>query len=167
MKNISKNISYNEAVYSATAKRKGIDNTPNESQLNNMKLLAEMVFEPIRINMATPIYVSSMFRSEALNKAIGGAKSSQHLANNGAAMDLDADVYGVVTNEQIFEFAKDNLTFDQLIWEFGDNVNPNWVHISYKAKGNRGQILIAYKDAEGKTKYTEYSKKVLDNIYKK
>ena len=166
MKNISKNISYNEAVRSDTAKRNGIDNTPNECQLNNMKLLAEMIFEPLRINMATPIYVSSMFRSEELNKAIGGAKSSQHLANNGAAMDLDADIFGVVTNEQIFEFIKDNLTFDQLISEFEENGQPRWVHVSYKAKDNRGQVLIAYKDEEGKTKYADYSKDLYKQIYK-
>lgn len=167
MENISKNISYNEAVYSDTAKRKGIKNEPTKCQLENMKKLAEMVFEPLRIQMATPIYVSSMFRSEELNKAIGGASSSQHLANNGAAMDLDADIFGVVTNRQIFEFIKDNLTFDQLIAEFEEKGQPRWVHVSYKVKDNRGQVLIAYKDANGKTKYEKYSKSLYKEIYEK
>ena len=151
--NISKHISYKEATDSKTAKSRKIDNTPNDIQLSNMKLLAEKVFEPLRENIANPIKVSSFFRSVALNKAIGGSSTSQHTANNGAAMDLQA-IKGA-TNRDIFEYIKDNLTVDQLIYEFGDDKNPAWVHVSYKKEGNRQQILRAVK-INGKTKYVKW-----------
>ena len=97
------------------------------------------------------IVSNSCFRSAELNKRIGGAKSSQHCANKGAAFDLD-DTYRHKTNSEMFDYIKDNLTFDQLIWEFGTDENPNWVHVSYNEGNNRGQILKACK-INGKTKY--------------
>lgn len=156
MNNISKHISYKEATYSNTAKRLGISNDPSECQLHNMEIVAKMIFEPIRIHFATPIHVSSMYRSDELNKAIGGSKSSQHLANNGTAIDIDADKYGNVTNEEIFEYIKDNMTFDQLIAESVEDGHVSWVHVSYKAAANRNQILIMYKE-DGKSKYLPYT----------
>jgi len=156
MDNVSKYISYKEATNSETAKRRGISNIPTQAQLENMKLVGVNVFDKIREHFNTPIFVSSMFRSEELNKAIGGSKTSQHCANNGAAIDIDADRYGMVTNKEIFSYILNNLEFDQLIWEFGNEDNPAWVHVSYKEKYNRNQILIAFKDESGKTKYKEY-----------
>ena len=153
MENISKHITYQEATSSNTAIKRKIQNIPNAIQLANMKLLAEKVFEPLREKIANPIKISSFFRSVALNKAIGGSSTSQHTATNGAAMDLQA-IKGA-TNRDIFDYIKDNLTFDQLIYEFGDSQNPAWVHVSYKKEGNRNQILRAIK-VNGKTKYIKW-----------
>jgi hypothetical protein len=151
---ISKNITYKEATHSTTAKRLGIDNTPNAEQFSNMVYVAENVFQPIREHFGVPIYVSSFFRSEALNSAIRGSSSSTHM--KGEAMDLDADVFGKVTNAQIFHYIKDNLEFDQLIWEFGTEDEPAWVHVSLSKGNNRNQILVA-KKVEGKTVYEFYN----------
>jgi len=136
---ISANISEAEAFKSQSAVRHGIDNTTtNEVVLDNMRHVAEL-FEQIRAHFGVPIGISSFYRSPALNKKIGGAKNSQHTL--GEAIDIDADIFGGVTNAQIFEFAK-TLDFDQLIWEYGDDNNPAWVHISRKRVGkNRKQRL--------------------------
>lgn len=150
---ISKNISYKEATFSTTAKRLGIDNTPDSEQMSNMRHVAENIFQPVREHFDTPIYVSSFFRSEALNTAIRGSVSSTHM--KGEAMDLDADVYGKITNADIFNYIKDNLEFDQLIWEFGTKENPAWVHVSLSKRNNRNQILLA-KKVDGKTTYELY-----------
>jgi zinc D-Ala-D-Ala carboxypeptidase len=151
---ISKNITYKEATRSDTAKRLSIDNTPDAEQLENMKRVAENVFQPVRENFDCPIYVSSFFRSEELNKAMKGSSSSTHM--KGEAMDLDADVFGEVTNAQIFHYIKDNLEFDQLIWEFGTEEEAAWVHVSLSKNNNRNQILVA-KKVEGKTVYEFYN----------
>lgn len=150
MEKISKNITYNEAVHSNTAKRKGIENIPNENQIAAMMTIAEMIFQPLRSYVGGPIKITSFFRSPELNQAIGGSKSSQHC--KGQAMDLD-DVYGYKTNAEMFDYIRENLDFDQLIWEFGDDNNPNWIHVSYVDKQeNRNRCLKAYKK-NGKTKY--------------
>ena len=150
MENISKNITYAEAIHSSTAKREGIDNTPNQKELECMKLLAEKVFEPLREWVGGPIKVNSFFRSVALNEAIGGAASSQHC--KGQAIDID-DVYGVKSNAEMYNWIKENLDFDQMIWEFGTDTQPNWVHISYVSKeDNRNKCLKAFKK-DGKTHY--------------
>lgn len=151
---VSKNISYTEATRSDTAKRLGIDNTPNDEQLENMRRVAENVFQPLREHFGVPIYISSFFRSEALNRAIGGSSSSTHM--KGEAIDLDADVYGKIGNGVIFHYIKDNLEFDQLIWEFGDGKNPDWVHVSLSKSNNRNQILVA-KRVNAKTVYELYN----------
>ena len=136
MENISKHISYAEATVSQTATRKGISNVPNNEQLDNMKLVAEKCFEPVREHFG-PIRLSSFFRCEKLNKAVGGAKNSQH--KDGEAIDMQGT--GEVTNAMIFEFIKNNLQFDQLIWEYGNKVNPAWVHVSFSKTKNRKQII--------------------------
>jgi len=147
---ISDHITYAEAIHSNTAKRRGIDNTPGQTQVEAMKLLAEKVFEPLRKWVGGPIKVNSFFRSVPLNEAIGGAASSQHC--KGQAMDID-DVYGKKSNAEMYNWIKENLDFDQMIWEFGDDDNPNWVHVSYVSEdANRNRCLKAYKD-KGKTKY--------------
>ena len=147
---ISKNISFKEGVRSVTAIRKGINNEPNEEQLENMKLVANKVFEPLREFVKGPIKVNSFFRSPELNKAIGGSTKSQHC--KGQAIDID-DTYGKATNAEMYWWIKENLDFDQMIWEFGNNDNPDWVHISYVSPDkNRNRCLKAYRE-DGKTKY--------------
>ena len=148
---ISKHISYKEATQSQTAVRKGINNEPDAYQLQNMQVLAEKVFEPLREHFGVPIAINSFFRSQKLNKAIGGASGSQH--TQGRAIDID-DTLGGVSNRQMFEWIRENLDYDQLIWEFGNNQNPDWVHISYVSESeNRKRVLKASKK-NGKTVYT-------------
>ena len=147
---ISKNISYKEGVYSRTATRLNIDNKPNDDQMQNMCLIAEEVFEPLRVWVGGPIKINSFFRSPELNKAIGGSTKSQHC--HGQAIDLD-DTFGRATNAEMYEFIKKYLDFDQMIWEFGNDDNPSWVHVSYVSEDkNRNRCLKAYKQ-NGKTKY--------------
>ncbi len=144
---LSKNLSLKEVVRSTTAKRLGIKNEPDTPQLTNLKLIAENVFQPIRDNFKVPIYVSSGYRSPKLNSAIGGSVTSQH--TQGRALDLDADVFGGVSNAEIFFYIKECLDFDQLIWEFGDVHNPDWIHVSYNSpESNKKRVLKAYKDSE-------------------
>ena len=147
---ISKHISYKEGVYSNTATRRGIDNTPGNEQLDNMELIANEVFEPLREWVGGPIKINSFFRCPELNTAIGGSSKSQHC--KGQAIDID-DTFGKATNAEMYNFIKENLDFDQMIWEFGDDDNPAWVHISYVSEDdNRRRCLKAYKE-NGKTKY--------------
>ena len=149
---LSKNLSLAEVTKSITAKRLGIDNTPDEWVTENLKKVAEHIFQPVRDHFGKPIYVSSGYRGPELNRAIGGSKRSQHM--EGRALDLDADVFGRCTNSQIFDYIKDNLEFDQLIWEFGDQDNPDWVHVSFVYDGvNRKRCLRACRDDEGKVYY--------------
>jgi hypothetical protein len=151
MENISKHISYKEGIRSTTADRLGIDNKPGQVELINMEVIAERIFEPLREWVGGPIRINSFYRSPKLNKAIGGSKRSQHI--EGRAMDID-DTYGHKTNAEMFNFIKQNLDFDQMIWEFGTDDNPNWVHVSYVSEdSNRNRCLKAYKDANNKTKY--------------
>ena len=140
---------------SRTATRLGLSNSPNEEHIKNMQALAENIFQPLRDYFGVPIHISSGYRSEALNKAIGGSKSSQHC--KGEAMDIDRDGYSQPDNAQIFEYIKNNLDFDQMIWEFGTQKNPEWVHVSHKRDGkNRAELLVAYKTSYGKTKYRQF-----------
>jgi hypothetical protein len=149
---LSKNLKLDEVVKSTTAKRLGINNEPDEWTTENLRQVAINIFQPLRDSFGCPIYVSSGYRSADLNTAIGGSSRSQHV--EGRALDLDADVYGSCTNSQIFNWIKDNLEFDQLIWEFGDQDNPDWVHVSYVYDGiNRKRCLKACRDDNGKTYY--------------
>lgn len=147
MSNISANITYAEATKSQEAIRKGIPNEPTQANLLAMKSLAETIFEPLRKWYGKPIGISSFFRSVKVNKAIGGSTTSQHCAEKGAsAMDIDADIFNNgIKNSEIFKYIKDNHSFDQLIWEFGNDKEPDWVHVSSyidKTK-NRKQVLKA------------------------
>ena len=151
MKKISEHISYKEAVRSDTADRLNIINIPGETELDNMSTISEKIFEPLRSHVGGPIRINSFFRSVELNKAIGGSSTSQHC--KGQAFDLD-DSYGHMSNADMYKFVKDNLDFDQMIWEFGDDENPNWIHISYVSQEkNRNRCLKAWKE-HGKTRYT-------------
>ena len=119
---ISKHITYKEGTRSVTALRLGIENKPGEYELQNMELIAEKVFEPLRIAVNGPIKINSFYRSEELNEKIGGSGRSQHC--QGRAIDID-DIYGYATNSFMYNYIKNNLDFDQLIWEFGTNENPD------------------------------------------
>lgn len=150
MSKISKHITLREAIESYTAKRKEIENIPSEYELTNMVSVAENVFEPLRKWVGGPIKVNSFYRSKELNKAIGGSSKSQHC--QGRAIDID-DVYGYKTNAEMFRYIEKNLDFDQLIWEFGNDENPSWIHVSYVSPDeNRRRCLKALKQ-NGRTIY--------------
>lgn len=150
---LSQNLSLTEMIASESAKRRGISNQPTAEHIENMKVLAQHIFQPIREHFGKPIHVSSGYRSKDLNKAIGGSQTSQH--SRGQAIDIDMDGSDI-SNRDVFMFIKDNLEFDQLIWEFGTKGNPDWVHVSYNPKANqRKQVLIAKKYA-GKTTYLNF-----------
>lgn len=157
MNPISKHISYREATRSNVAVRYGLDNTPNEFQLNAMRLVANKIFEPVRMHFGVPIFVSSFFRAPKVNVKAGGSPTSSH--PKGEAIDMD-DILGGVTNSEIFYLIYDNLEFDQLIWEFGDDDNPAWVHASWSQNGNRNQVLRAIKTKDWlgrkRTKYVPF-----------
>lgn len=154
---LSDNLTYWEVIKSDTALRRGIDNSPTEYHLDSLRIVAENIFQPIREYFGKPIYVSSGYRSEALNNAIGGSPTSQH--SKGQALDIDQDNRNSsVSNTDIFRYILHNLDFDQLIWEFGDEINPAWVHVSYNTispSSNRKQVLVAYSE-NGRTKYRKY-----------
>ena len=149
---ISPHISYKEATKSAQALRLGINNTPSPVHVANMILVANACFEPLRRFHGKPIHISSFFRSGTLNALTPGAsKTSQHLCglysgHKEAAIDIDMDVFdNGMTNAEAFLWLANNVEFDQLIWEFGTDKNPAWVHISYSEGRNRYQILKSSK----------------------
>jgi zinc D-Ala-D-Ala carboxypeptidase len=147
---ITDHVSFKEAIKSNTALRRGIDNTPNRYEQTNMEIIAEKIFEPLREWAGGPIKINSFYRCEELNRAIGGSSRSQHC--EGRAMDID-DTFGHKTNAEMFEYIRNNLSFDQLIWEFGDDNNPAWVHVSYvSGDQNRLRVMKAEK-VNGKTQY--------------
>jgi zinc D-Ala-D-Ala carboxypeptidase len=149
---ISKHITMAEATNSETAKKLGISNLPNDVELANMKLVAEKCFEPIREWYGKPLRINSFFRSAKLNSSIGGSSgTSQHCL--GQAIDLSSG--NNAENKKIFLWAKDNLVYDQIIYEYGDDNGCDWVHISYKPTGNRKQALRCSK-VNGKPSYTNY-----------
>tara|TARA_R100000935_G_scaffold32482_1_gene52999 strand:+ start:29 stop:493 length:465 start_codon:yes stop_codon:yes gene_type:complete len=141
MKKISNHISYKEATDSNYAKQYEIENKPTAAHIKNMELIAEKVFEPLREYVKGPIKVNSMFRSEKLNTSIKGSPRSSHLTGNA----IDLTTMGGKSNLEMFHYIKDNLDFDQLIWEFGLD-EPVWLHVSYKnKKDNRKQVLVTRK----------------------
>ena len=149
---LSEHLDLSEVIRSESAKRKGITNMPTEAHIANFKLLAEKVFQPIREHFRCPIHISSGYRSKELNAAIGGSLTSQHCSGEAIDIDMDGTPNGV-TNRMVFDYIKDNLDFDQLIYEFGDSNNPDWVHVSYESSGKqRKQVLKAVR-AGGKTQY--------------
>jgi hypothetical protein len=138
MKKISENISYKEAVRSETAKRLGISNKPKKEHIENMELIAEKIFQPLREWVDHPIRINSFFRSEELNSRIGGAISSAH--KEGLAIDITS--LGEKTNLEMFHYIKDHLDYDILINEYpNDDGEPKWIHVSWNKKKNRKQVL--------------------------
>ena len=150
MQKLSKHVSYKEGVHSITALRLGLKNDPSDDHLLNMIKISQEVFEPLRVHVGGPIKINSFYRGPELNKAIGGSAKSQHC--HGQAMDID-DTYGHASNAEMFNWIKANLDYDQMIWEFGTEQNPDWVHVSYVSPDkNRNRCLKAYRE-KGKTKY--------------
>jgi hypothetical protein len=149
---LSTHLDLSEVTRSESAKRNQISNMPTGEHIANFITLAEKVFEPVREHFGFPIHISSGYRSVELNRLIKGSSSSQHCKGQAIDIDMDGTSNGV-TNKMVYDYIKDNLEFDQLIWEFGDNTNPDWVHVSYSEGKNRGQKLKAIK-SNGKTSYT-------------
>jgi len=144
---LSEHVTIAEFEHSNTAVEKKLDNRMNAQQIENAKALCENIFEPIRKFRGKPIRINSGFRGVALNKAVKGVSSSQHCKAEAIDLPLTA---------QEFYLIKDSLDFDQLIWEHGNKLQPQWVHISYKRNGgNRNQVLRAIKVA-GKDKYIPF-----------
>lgn len=131
---ISKHITFDEATKSITAIRLKIDNTAAEGILQNMKLVAEKCFEPLREWYGKPIKINSFYRCKALNSAVGGSDTSDHMI--GCSIDIDAG--SREENKKLFDWCKANLKFKQLINEY----DYSWVHISYQENKNRQQVLI-------------------------
>ena len=151
---LSEHLSLSEVTRSESAKRNQISNMPTGEHIANFMLLAEKIFEPIREHFGVPIHISSGYRSKELNAKINGSATSQHCKGQAVDIDMDNSANGV-TNADVFNYIKDNLPFDQLIWEFGNEDNPDWVHVSYVEKP-RKQILKAFK-MNGATKYFPYA----------
>lgn len=147
--NISEHVSYQEATQSTTATARGIDNTPDADTLEKMKYVANKIFEPVRSFIGMMINVNSFYRCIALNKAVKGASTSQHVT--GEAMDLNCKGF----NKKMFHYILDHLDFDQCIYEFGNDNEPDWVHVSCKKIGNRHQALRSVK-IKGVTRYLPY-----------
>ena len=151
---LSKHFELAEFTKSDTAKRAGISNMPTEVHQENIKLLCEKVLEPIREHFGRPIHLSSGYRSVALNKITKGASStSQHSTGEAADIDMDGTE---VTNAEVFKYIKDNLQFDQLIWEYGTDTNPDWVHVSYESSGKQRKQILRCKRVNGSPSYAPY-----------
>ena len=152
---ISEHLDLSEVTRSETAKRKGISNEPTAEHLENFKKLAENIFEPIRNHFKVPIHISSGYRSKALNTSIGGSLTSQHCSGEAIDIDMDGSSNGV-TNKMVFDFIKSTLNFDQMIWEFGNSSNPDWVHVSYESTGKQRKQILKASKIGGATKYSPY-----------
>jgi hypothetical protein len=148
---LSKNFSLAEFTESNTAIRNGIDNNPTAEHIHNLVELCENVLQPLRDRIGSSIRVTSGYRSEALNKAIGGSKTSDH--SHGRAADIKLVINGVNISDELYHGIKAmGVPFKQLIWEFGDDDTPQWVHIAFDKDNNKMQCLKAYEE-NGKTKY--------------
>lgn len=145
MKQLTDNFSLEELTRSVTAGNKGIDNNPEPVHVANLRALAKSVLQPARDHINAPVQVNSGYRSRKLNKAIGGSKKSQHC--RGEAADISCH-----DNAVLFNFIRNETVFDQLIWEFGTDQEPAWVHVSHKLSDNRKEVLKAVK-VKGKTVY--------------
>ena len=143
MTQLSKHFSLEEMTKSSTASRMGIDNTPNEEQIENLKAICENILEPLReYYESRPITITSGFRSPELSEAIKSSRSSQHC--KGEACDFEIAGFD---NREVAAHIKNNFDFDQLISEYYISGVPDsgWIHVSYKKSGNRKQSLIKNK----------------------
>jgi hypothetical protein len=152
---LSAHLDLSEVIRSESAKRNGISNMPIALHIENFKLLAEKVFEPVRLHFGCPIHISSGYRSIELNKCIGGSLTSQHCSGEAIDIDMDGSPSGV-TNKMVFDYIKDNLVWDQMIWEFGDSKNADWIHVSYESTGKQRKQLLRAVRVNGKTTYQNY-----------
>ena len=152
-KMISAHFTYNEAIKSKTAKALSIRNDfQSQDQYNNAMELADNILEPVREYFNIPIMITSWLRVKKLNKAIGGSKTSDHITGRAVDIKLTRNRKGA-TLADVYLYIKNNLEFDQLIWEFGDAYQPAWLHIGFRKGENRNQVLVAYKNIKGKTMY--------------
>jgi len=154
MTDISKHVTLAEVIHSNTAIANGIDNTPTDEQLELIKEVAVNVFDPLREHTGGPIKINSVYRGPALNKEIGGSKTSQHCVglndsknSYGAAIDIDDEYWkrdrNTFNNTEMGDWIRENLDFDQLIYEKPINGYPSWIHVSYRGDGkNRNQVMI-------------------------
>jgi len=144
--NLSKNLSLAEATVTSSK----FDNTPGKTEIENLKLVAEKIFQKCREHFGKPLTVNSGYRSIAVNKSIGGADKplSQHC--KGQALDMDFG--NREDNKKLFDYIRKNLMFDQIIWEAGDSIGPDWVHVSYNPAHNRREVLKMTK-INGKSTY--------------
>jgi hypothetical protein len=148
---LTKNFSLHEFTKSNTAARRGIDNNPTAEHIHNLVELCEHVLQPLRDAIGKSIRISSGYRSEALNEAIGGSKTSDH--SFGRAADIELVIDGKEDNAKLYNAIKTlDLDFYQMIGEFGDEEQPNWIHIAYRKDNAKKECLRAYKD-NGRTKY--------------
>ena len=144
---LSKNFTLSEITRSNTAKRLGISNEPTKEHIKNIQNLITKIIQPMRNDIGA-IRISSGYRSSELNRAIGGSTKSQHC--KGQALDIQYWSDGKMDNKKIYDWLIDNaVEFDQMINEF----NFAWIHLSLKEKKNRKDVLEAYKDEDGDTKY--------------
>jgi len=152
---LSAHLDLSEVTRSESAKRNGISNMPTEQHIANFKLLAEKVFEPVRVHFGVPIHISSGYRSAELNAITTGAsKTSDHCL--GRAIDVDMDGHKTtVTNNDIFHWAIKNLKFKQIIAEYPIDGKLSWVHISYDENNLKNEVLICVKK-DGKPHYLPY-----------
>ena len=125
---VTMHFTIEELYASATAKAKGINNKPSVQQMINLVYLAAYVLEPLRVAMNAPIKSGSGFRCEALNKAVGGVYNSQHLKGQAADLCIGGDIE---KGRRWFNYIKDHLPFDQLIWEHNPKTGSYWVHVSF------------------------------------
>ena len=153
---LSKYFTLAELTPSSTAKRLGIKNEPTPAHLECLKGLATNILDKVREHFGKPIWISSGYRSKALNDVTpGSSATSQHCS--GEAADLDQDGRGTgVSNKMVFDYIKDHLNFDQLIWEFGSDVNPDWVHVSWESTGKQRKQVLRCTRVNGKPVYTPY-----------
>jgi hypothetical protein len=163
VRKISEHITWADAIRSDVASYNGINNYFTTKQLKNLVALAENIYEPLYNYFKKPIFITSFFRCKKVNDLIGGSKTSQHLANNGAAIDLDADVYGGLSNREIFYYTKNYLDFDQLIAEdVKADKSIGWVHVSYKSPEENRHEILTMKIVGGKYVYSKYDPKTLN-----
>ena len=137
---VTMHFTIEEMYASATAKAKGIDNKPNVQQMINLVYLCAYVLEPLRVAMNEPVRISSGYRCEKLNKAVGGVYNSQHLKGQAADLCIDGDM---AKGRRWFNYIRDHLPFDQLIWEH-DKSDTYWIHVSFVYPDfgkNRRQVI--------------------------
>ena len=158
---LSKHVPLKRAIHSDTAILRGINNMPHNAQVfENMKYLSEQVIEPVMEHFHLDhrhisTMINSFYRSPELNTAVGGSATSQHC--KGQAVDLDFDDIKGISNRDLYIFIAKNLNFDQMIWEFGDHEDPDWVHVSLKKRANNRRQLLRAQKINGRTNYTAWS----------
>lgn len=152
---LSTHLTLEEATASFTAKRLGIRNVPNADQIENLKWLGKAIWDPIKINFPNMV-IEVVFRNPEVNKAVGGSANSQHM--KGEAIDIDAPKENNAENKKVFDWVVKNLNFDQIIWEFGNDLGPDWLHISCKRNnvGNRKKVTRAIRVVENGKTVTKY-----------